>query len=214
MIRLIDREAVFYKSSLVDHEISELQKSWYKPLGHELAGYIDEASIQGVDLYDHLEPFHHDKVVVDDFAVLGYMEKNREDYLTHRSKAFIRFYDLMGVERLYLLDELKCDWVQFPFRSREKRQAMEDMVGQAAYHEAFEFDIDDLSVILPLFNYSGRHSTAIIWLFSANSEVALAMFLCDDANFHTSFPAKDREKISAAAAAAGLVMGGLEVCRI
>jgi hypothetical protein len=68
--------------------------------------------------------------------------------------------------------------------------------------------------ILPLVNYSGRHSRAIIWLFSANSQVALAMFLCGAANLHNSFPAKDREKIHAATTEAGLVMGELEVCQM
>jgi hypothetical protein len=71
---------------------------------------------------------------------------------------------------------------------------------------------DDLSKILTLFHFSGRHSTPIIWLFSTNLQVNLAMFLCDGANFHTSFHNHDRERISSAASAAGLVMGGLEVC--
>lgn len=204
MIQLIDREEVFLKSWLVDHYISELQNP---------TGYIDKKSIEE-HLYDHLQPFHVYKEVLDDFAILAYAGKNKIGYLTHRSAAFIRFFELIDIKHLYLLDELRCDWLQFPFSYREKREAFKSIVNQAAYHEAFELDIEDLSTILPLFHYSGRHSAPIIWLFSANPQVPLAMFLCDDANFHTSFLVKDREKVTPATSAAGLLMGGLEVCRM
>lgn len=214
MIQLISRERVFFKSSLVDHYISDLQKSWYEIHGYNLEGNIDEISLQAKDLYDHLEPFHNNKEKLDDFAVLAYVEKNRLDYITHRSVAFIRFFELIDIKRLYPIDELKCDWVQFPFKSFEKREAIKRIVNQLAYHEAFELDIDELIKILPLFHYSGRHSTPIIWFFLAGTEVTLAMFLCDDANFHTNFDSKDREKITSAASTAGLVMGGLQICQL
>lgn len=210
MINLISREEVFFKSALVDHYISEGQNQDYP----DLAYYIDDLSAQPGDYYDHLEPFHNNKEVLDDFSILGYPEKNKLDYITHRSKALIHFFELMDIKRLYLLEKLKCDWVKFPFSHHEKREALKGIVNQATYNEAFELDIDDLSIILPWFHSSGRYNTSIIEIFSANSEINLATYLCDDANFHTSFFSKDRKKIASAVSAAGLIMGGLEICEM
>jgi hypothetical protein len=126
--------------------------------------------------------------------------------------AFIHFFELLGVKQLYLLDELKYDLVKFPFSYREKREAFKSIVNQATYNEGFQLDIDDLSVILPLFHFSGRNNIPIIWVFSTNPEMSLAMFLCDDANFHTSFFSADREKITSAVSTAGLILGGMELC--
>ena len=213
MTHLISREEVFIKSSLVDHYISQLQQSKYKQQGRNLdVGFdIGETDIPGEDPYDHLEPFHESRETLNDFAVISYREKNRMDYLTQRSMAFIRFFELMAVKRLYLMDGLKYDLVTFPFSYREKREAFKNIVNQA-YSEALELDIKDLSTILPLFHYSKRHSTPIIWLFPGSSEVPFAAFLCDDANFHTSFLSEDREKLISAASRAGLIMGGIELC--
>jgi len=120
----------------------------------------------------------------------------------------------MDIGRLFLIDELKCDWLHFPFSYREKREAFKSIINKSAYNEAFILDITDLSMVLPLFHFSGRHSTPIIWFFSADTQVTLAMFLCDDANFHLTFHSIDREKITSAALAAGLILGGLEICRM
>jgi hypothetical protein len=214
MIHLISREEIFFKSSLVDHYISQLQRSKYKQQGRNLdAGFdIGETDIQGEDPYDHLESFHDSREILNDFAVISYREKNRIDYLTHRSMAFIRFFGLMAIDRLYLMDELKYDLVSFPFSYREKREAFKNIVNQATYSEALELDIEELSKILPLFHYSKRHSTPIIWLFSGSTQVPFVAFLCDDANFHTSFLSRDKEKLFSAASAAGLTMGGIELC--
>lgn len=112
------------------------------------------------------------------------------------------------------MDELKCNWLQFPFKSFEKREVIKDIFNQPAYSDAFKLDIDDLLKILPLFNFSGRNNIPIIYFFSVDAPVTLAMFLCDDANFHTTFFSKDREKIASAASAAGLNIGGVEICWI
>ncbi len=210
MIQLISREEIFYKSSLVDHYISHLQH-WYSP-DYNITDNLDQSPIPGEDPFDHLEPFHDEKEDLDDFAVLGYVEKNKHDYLTHRSNALILFFELIGIKQLYLLDDLKLDWVRFLFKSPEKLETMKRMVNQPAYSEAFILDIDDLLKILPLFNFSGRNNIPIIWFFSVGTQGPLAMFLCDDGNFHTSFLPKGREKITSASIAAGLKIGGLEIC--
>jgi hypothetical protein len=147
---------------------------------------------------------------LDDFAVIGYVVKSQLHYLAHRSNAFIRFFELINIRQLYLFDELKWDWVQFDFKSSEKREEMKRIVNQPAYSEAFIFDIDDLRKILLLFNFSGRNSVPIIWLFSVETQVPLAMYLCDEGNFHTYFFSKDRRKLTSAALAAGLKIGGTE----
>ena len=78
--------------------------------------------------------------------------------------------------------------------------------------EAFELAVHDLAVILPLIFYSSRHSVPIIYLFSAESSLDIAMFLCDDGNFHISFPSGERESINAVAEAAGLKVGDIKLC--
>ena len=215
MINLISREEVFYKSSLVDHFIKDLQQSTYEQQGYNLdAGFnVGETATQSEDPYDHLERFHDNWEILNDFAVVSYGEKKyKANYLAHRSIAFIRFFELMTIKQLYLMDELKYDLVDFPFSYREKREAFKGIVNQATYSEGLLFDIDELSTLLPLFHFSKRHSMPIIWLFSANPQVSFAAFLCDDANFHANFLSNDREKLSSAVSGAGLIMGGVEVC--
>ena len=213
MIRLIDREEVFYKSWLVDHYISELQRSRYTQEGYNRINFLEEFSLQEEDPYDHFDAYHDYSEELDDFAVLRYHE-NIQDYLKHRSIAFLRFFEAMEIKRLFLLDELKYDLVKFPFSYREKREAFINIVNQPSYSEALELDIEELPIILPLFHYSRKHSEPIIWFFSSDVGTTLAMFLCDDANFHTSFLSKDREKITEAVSNSGLIMGGIEICRL
>lgn len=80
MIQLISREEIFYKSWLVDHYISDLQKQY----NYNLTDPTDQISIPGEDPFDHLEPFHDSMEVLDDFTVIGYVEKSKFDYLTYR----------------------------------------------------------------------------------------------------------------------------------
>ncbi|MEO6916511.1 MAG: hypothetical protein ABI151_13530 [Chitinophagaceae bacterium] len=236
MIRPVTRNEVFSRSRLADYYISNAQTPYQDPEtvneeidceksilddsqanddytdeeGNKLSWY-EKGSLMK-DLNDHQEPFHDGESLTNDFAVLGYSRKNAGEYLKSRSKALIRFFEIMKISQLYLLDELRYDWLRFPFRSSEKLAVIKSLVHAPSYREAFEMDIGELAVILPLFNYSGRSSMPIIMLISTNDEVPIAMFLCDDGNFHTSFHADDREKMFYAASAAGLVMGGVEVC--
>ena len=210
MINLISRKDVFYNSTVADNYISESQKSKYP----ELSDHINYLSADPVNFYDHLKPFRKKNKMLNDFAVLGYGDKYNPEYLTLRSKALIQFLGMMDITRLYLIDELKFDWAKFPYDYSPKREALKSIVNQATYNEAFELDIEDLSTILPWFHNSSRYSIPVIWLFSADYEMRLAMFLCDSANFHTDFLSKDREKMTSAASAAGLIMGGVEVCEM
>ncbi len=171
----------------------------------------DEKGSLMKDLEDHIKPFHEGRALTDDFAVLGYSRKN-VDYLDNRSKALIRFFEIMNIRKLYLMQELRFDWLRFPFGGQEKLSAFKTLIDEPSYREAFEMDIEDLTFILPLFHNSGRYDIPIIVLIAASDELPIAMFVCDDANFHTSFCTEDREKIFYAASAVGLVMGGVEVC--
>ncbi len=234
MIRPITRDEVFSRSRLADYYIYNAQTPYRDPDPEEI-GYEnsmlpvatddedhmdekgneyswDEKGSLVRDLKDHQEVFHEGGTLTNDFAVLGYSRKNTGQYVTNRSKALIRFFEIMHISQLYLIDELRYDWLRFPFRSREKLAAIKSLVNVPAYREAFEMDIEELAFTLPLFHYSGRSGMPIIMLISADDKVPIAMFLCDDGNFHTSFHDGDREKICYAASAAGLVMGGVEVC--
>lgn len=164
------------------------------------------------DLNDHTEPLHDGKKLTNDSAVLAYLGKNIADYIANRSKALIHFFEIMQIRQLYLIDNLRYDWLRFPFKSDEKRAALKRLVNAPSYREAFEIDIEDLEIILPLFDDSSRHSIPIIYLYSTNDKVPIVMFLCDDGNFHTSFHTEDREKIFYAASAVGMAMGGVELC--
>lgn len=239
MIQQISREEVFSRSRLADHYISNAQKPNYnnntdvKNTDDEKLIYeyivLDESLFDDTDdedskfsyeeegslledLNDHTEPVHDGERLIDDSAVLGYSRKNIGDYVTNRSKALIRFFEIMHIRQLYLMDERRYDWLRFPFGSDEQLAALKSLVNVPSYREAFEIDIEDLEFILPLFHNSLRHSIPIIFLFSANDKVPIAMFLCDDGNFHTNFHTDDREKIFYVASAVGLVMGGVEVC--
>jgi hypothetical protein len=236
VIRQISRAEVFSRSRLADYYISGMQSPSYDSstdnsiedvkLEYEyeiLEGDDDTEDVDYTysweeegsllaDLNDHTKPSHDGGRLTDDFAVLGYSRKNAGDYLANRSKALIRFFEIMHISQLYLMDEKRYDWLRFPFRSQEKLGVVKSWVNVPSYREAFEMDIEELEVILPLFHYSGRHSMPIIILISSNDTVPIAMFLCDDGNFHTSFYSEDREKIFYAASAVGLVMGGVDVC--
>lgn len=213
MIQLISREEIFFKSSLVDHTISRLQQLKYQEQGWNLdAGFdIGETGIQGDDPYNHFEPFHDTCDILNDFAYIDYRQSNTISCLTHRSTAFTRFFELMSIKRLYLIDELKYDLVSFPFGNREKREAFKSIVKQATYSEAFELDIEELPTLLPLFQCSKRHSIPIIWLFSANTQFPFTAFLCDDEHLHTCSLSKDREKLISAALGAGVTIKWIEI---
>lgn len=214
MIQLIPRKEVFYRSLLADRYISDLQQMdcCYVDEYGEPKYSDEELDSLLSDVNDHVEPFCNDESPTNDFAVLGYPRQNIINYVAGRSKSLIHFFKIMHIRRFYLMDEKRYDWLSFPFESREKTAAVKNLVNAPSYREAFEADIEELAFLLPLFHSSGRYNTGIVYFFSANNQVPIAMFLCDDGNFHTSFCQEDREKIFYAASAAGLVMGGVEVC--
>ena len=54
MIQLISREEIFYKSWLVDHYISDLQKQYGRHhYNYNLTGPTDQVPIPGEDPFDH-----------------------------------------------------------------------------------------------------------------------------------------------------------------
>ncbi len=229
MIRPITRKEVFSRSRLADCYISGFQTP-YLPPATEVDPLVEEYLLSEEylrsieysweekgslikDLKDHLEPFYKGEKQTDDFAVLAYPRRNA-DYQTSRSNALIRFFEIMNIRQLYLVDELRYDWLRFPFSNKSKLAAVKSLVTEPSYREAFELDVEDLETVLPWFDHSQRHSIPIIFLISTDDKVPIAMFLCDDGNFHTSFHSKDGEKISYAAAASGMMMGGVEVCSI
>lgn len=239
MIKLISREEVFSRSRLADHCISNMQK-WinntynpfddnpdihYEILDPDVAAAFSNTNEEGFqysddeegsllkDLHDHTKPVHDGEKLTDDSAILGYSKKNEADYVENCLKALIRFFKIMHIKQLYLVGELSCDWLRFPFESQEKFAVLKGIINAPSYREAFEIDIEDLDFIFPLFHYSDLHCMPLIFFFSANDSVPIYMFICDDGNFHTGLHSGDREKIFYAASAAGLVMGGLEVCR-
>ena len=238
MMKLISREEVFSRSRLADHCISNIQKRidniyipdnenleiHYEILDPSIAAELNNTNEEGFpycpdeegsllkDLHDHKKPVHDGKELTDDFGILGYSKKNKADYVANCLKALIRFFEIMHIKQLYLMGELKYDWLRFPFGSQEKLAALKHMINAPSYREAFEIDIEDLDFIFPLFHYSDLHCMPLVFFFSANDQVPIYMLICDDGNFHTDFHSGDREKIFYAASAVGLVMGGLEVC--
>jgi hypothetical protein len=174
---------------------------------------IDPGNIaKAADACDHLETYHKRAPVADDFTVIAYPAKDRKDYVTNCPIVLGRFYELLGVKQLYLMDELKYNLVKFPFGIKERSEAFKQLIEPNEYCEAFEMAVHDLTVILPLIFYSSRNSVPIIYLFSAESSLDIAMYLCDDGNFHTSFPSGERESINAVAKAAGLKVGDVQLC--
>ena len=238
MIQQISREEIFSRSRLADYYISGMQSPYYVRTENKTDDNTDEllllyetVILEGpdsefedskysweeegsllADLKDHTKPIHDGGRLTDDFAVLGYSTRNAGDYLANRSKALIYFFKIMQIRQVYVMDEQRYDWLRFPFGSQEQLAAIRSLVNAPTYREAFEMDIEDLEFMLPLFHLSPRHSMPIVLIISTDDRVPIAMFLCDDGNFHTNFHTGDREKIFYAASAAGMRMGGVEVC--
>jgi len=208
MLKLITREEIFQRSPLADHYISDSQSEHRK--GDIM---IDPGNIvKAVDACDHLQPYHKKPPVLNDFAVIAYPAKDRKDYVTNCPVVLGRFYELLGVKKIYVMDELKYNLLKFPFGIQERRAAFKQLIEPNEYCEAFELSVYDLTTIFPLIFYSSRHSVPIIYLFSAESSLDIAMFLCDDGNFHTSFPSSERESINAVAEVTGLKIGDIQIC--
>lgn len=213
MLQLISRAEVFLRSPFADHHICSCQQEMFERLEDKETTYIDYQTTPVKDAYDHLQPFNKSSRAPDDFAVIAYQKKDREDYVVNCPAAFGQFCKLLDIHKLFLIDELKYDWLlHFPFGSSEKRDALKSIINLSVYDEAFELEIDDLSTLLPLFFYSGRWGVPICYLFPSESSADLLIFLCNDGNFHMAFPATDRELINEVAITAGLKMGGLEIC--
>lgn len=211
MIQLISREEVFYLSSVADHFISACQqylaKDSWENLSDFFCQYIDgiaELGLPAKDPFDHLEPFHNDKEILDKHCYIELVEDNDAGYSLHRTNAFIRFFELLDVRQLYLVDEMKFNWLQYPFKEKEHHEWLRSLVNKAFYDEAFRLDIKDLTQVLPAFYRSARHSVSLMNLFSVANNLIFSSFLCDDQHLHLDFPAKEHKRITAAAVTSGL----------
>src|SRR5262245_55152167 len=107
MLKLITREEIFQRSPLADDYVSGSQSV------HSNGDiWIDPGNIvKAVDACDHLQPYHKKLPVLDDFAVIAYPAKDRNDYATNCPVALKRFYELLGVQKIYMMDELKYNLV-------------------------------------------------------------------------------------------------------
>src|SRR4051812_25974733 len=109
MLHLISRVDVFLRSGLVDHYVSDSQQSWYEQFASDIDDYIGKELVQAGNCYDHLDPFQKKSRKLNDHGFLAFPKKEeRESYIVNFPFAFAKFCKLLGVNRLYLIEELKC----------------------------------------------------------------------------------------------------------
>lgn len=210
MLTPITRTKIFQTSQFVDNFIAEVQASY--------AQYIDVKVPSEKRMlekyYDHLKPFAPINEPITGHCVLAYPAETKREYLEHLPLAMQRFYAELGIDSLYLMDFNNTPLLHFPFQNFKKHNQFKRLVKGKSDNMGYRLHVANLHKILPLFFFSNRYDVPVIFLLTATGNVPLSIRMCDDGNLHLNFQEKYMGQIAAAANAAELCMGDLEICTV
>ncbi len=209
MMRVFSRDDIFKNAAFVDNQIALAQQAIYRTVNHD---DVDELAYT-MSFLDHLQAFHPVQKKLDEFCVLAYDAKTKEDYENNFPLVMVKFFTALKIEQVYILTEIKTDWMDTVFENKEKYAAFLTMVNHQKNAVGFLVQVKDLPVILPLFFFTHPDHPHIN-IIPPQGDIAIDQFLCKDGNLHTLFEEKNYEQLKAAANLAGLFMGSFEVCQL
>jgi hypothetical protein len=209
MIQTFSRVDIFKNDVFVDNQIALAQQAIYRTVNHD---DVDEL-VYTMPFLDHLQAFHPAPKQLDEFCVLAYGAKTKEDYENNFPLVMLEFFTALKIEQVYILTEIKTDWKDFVFENKEKHTTFLTMVNHQTNAVGFLVQVKDLPVILPLFFFKHPDQPHIN-IIPQGGYIAIDQFLCKDGNLHTLFDKKNYEVLNAVASKAGLFMGSFEVCQL
>lgn len=208
MLYPLSRKAIFQASSLADTFVAYMQQGYAQDLD------MNEPQERSLlkKYYDHLQPFQPlDPPLDNDMMVLAFPASNQQDFFGQMPVAMAQLFKALGTKELYIVDFLKTSLNEFPFETYGKRNKLKQLLGWNLHYGGFQLSADDLSVVLPLFYFSGIYARPVIALV-ADGEVPLVLRLCKDGNFHCNYQQLRKDRITTAASAAGFLTGDVYIC--
>lgn len=206
MLTPLLRSEIFQRSIFADNYIASVQQGYKQFIGNT---YWEAKQLA---TFDHLKPFKEKTDYKLSSAVMAYPANTKADYVDNMAKAFINFLEALGIESLYMLEFNQSSLIDFPFENFIKRNAFKRMARTKEKDIGFELEIESLKKVLPLFYFSKRYDTAVLTLLSANDEIPIAFDLCDDGNWHISYPIMVEATVCNTAEKAGFIIGDLQLC--
>ncbi len=209
MLQVFSREDIFKNDAFVDNQIALAQQATYRTINQDDP---DEVAYMKPFL-DHLQAFNPMPKQLDEFCVLAYGAKTKEDYENNFPLVMVEFFTALKIQQVHILTEIKINWINFVFENKEKYAAFLTMVNNQTNAVGFLVQVTDLPVILPLFFFT-HPDHPHIKIISSQGDIVIDLFLCKDGNLHTLFAEKNYEQLKAAVNMAGLFMGSFEVCQL
>ncbi len=210
MLTPIPRAEIFQANQFVDNFIADMQASY--------AQYIDKTVPREgkmlAEYYDHLEPLAPFDEPVAGHCVLAYDAESKKDYVEKLPLVLQQFYGVLGITQLYLMDFNKTSLLDFPYESFKKQNEFKRLAKGNAKGMGYVLEVADLPKIMPLFFFSKRYDTPVIFFLTAEGDVPLSIRMCDDGNLHLNFEEEYDEVIQEAAENAGFCIGDLELCTV
>lgn len=209
MIQVIPRSEIFKQNAFVDNQIAFAQQATYRTINQDDP---DEVAYM-IPFLDHLQAFKPMPKQLNEFAVLAYDAKNKEDYEQNFPLVMVEFYAALKIEQVYILTEIKTDWKDLVFENEEKKVIFLKQVNEHTHAVGYLVEVKDLPEILPLFFFM-HPDYPHIELIPAKADINIVQFVCKDGNLHTLYEVQHYEQLKAAAEISGLVMGSFEVCQL
>ncbi|CAN5293299.1 hypothetical protein BH09BAC1_BH09BAC1_15160 [soil metagenome] len=210
MLTPIPRTEIFQTNQFVDNFIAEMQDSY--------AQYIDQSVPREgkmlAEYYDHLQAFNPSEEPIMGHCVLAYDAESKKDYVENLPLVLQGFYEALGITQLYLMDFNKTSLLDFPYENFKKQNEFKRLAKGNAKGMGYMLEVADLPKMMPLFFFSKRHDKPVIFFLTATGDVPLSIRMCDDGNLHLNYQEKFDEQIEAAAEAAGLDIGDIEICTV
>lgn len=208
-MKVFSRIDIFKNDALVDNQIALAQQAIYRTINQD----DEEEMAYTIPFLDHLQAFKPAPKKLNEFCVLAYSAKNKEDYENNFPLVLVEFYTALKIDQVYILTEIKTDWKKIVFENEEKYAAFLTMVNHQINAVGFLVQVKDLPTILPLFFFTHPDHPHIN-IIPPQGAIAIDQFLCKDGNLHTLYDEKNYEQLKSAAHKAGLCLGSFEVCQL
>lgn len=209
MISHISREEILKNSVSADTTIADLQKAFAK--NFDLDDPEDASLLK--NLYDHTHPFNSIEGKKYEHVVLALPSKSKESFENAFPERLVKFFQLLDIHELYLMDWLKRSWNEFPFENPSKKDKFQKLVGDINFSGGFKVKINQLKTILSSLFFSSRFDQPVFYLFPGGED-HYSFYLCDDGNIHINYTAEKSQLIKRATEEAGFITGDIEICQV
>lgn len=205
MIECIARKAFFSEHPAARLYTAREHQWSYTNLAEDAPRYAE--ALRRRNWYDCLPYADSAAPPLDGFTAMAVAAETRKDYREHFPQSTLSFFEELGAPAIYFFAEYPLDWMAYDFRSFRTRRQLRRITGSRQFTGCFKTDAEGFRALFPLFLFTNIDNSRMLSLYAEGRDNPVAMFLCDDGNLHTSYPAKAMGGVLHAAAAAGMVTG-------